>query len=517
MTMGFDTRFDAIVVGSGMGGMSCAAALARCGKRVLVLEQHYVAGGFTHTFSRKGYTWDVGVHCLGEMEANRVPGKLVSWLSDGKIHMQSMGRTYDTFFFPDQFKFELPDSHDQFRRNLVAAFPNEVPAIDAYIQAVRDAGRAAKPHFMMRVMPSWAERLADPVMNRGKHWWQRTTAEVLREITPNKKLQAVLAGQWGYYGSVPSRSSFAIHAITVRHFWNGGFYPSGGSSVFAEHFLGAVKEAGGEVRLRASVDEVIVRGSKAIGVRLKGGEEIFAPIVISAAGARATVERLLPEEQRERPWAREIRDLKQSPAHLCLNLGFEGDIAAAGATVSNQWFFETWDMEWAEWDLRDPNSIAPVLYVSYPTLKDPEHDAGPTQKHTGEVVTFVPWGAFEKWKGTRRGFRDKEYMEFKKQIEERLTAQLRRHIPKLMDLVKYQELATPLSTVHFTRAPEGAIYGLEPTPQRFACKGLRTRTPVKGLYLAGADVATLGVVGALMGGVMAAGTIDPRVLAQLRK
>ena len=167
------------------------------------------------------------------------------------------------------------------------------------------------------------------------------------------------------------------------------------------------------------------------------------------------------------------------------------------------------------WDVSQPDSIAPALYVSFSSLKDPLHDPGPEQRHTVEVITFVPWHAFEKWKHTRRGNREPEYMAFKKDIEERLLKQLRRHLPKLVDLVKYHELSTPLSIAHFTRAPQGAIYGLEATPQRFTSPHLGTRTPIKNLYLAGGDVAVLGVTGALLGGVLTACTINPRVFAKL--
>jgi all-trans-retinol 13,14-reductase len=514
-------QWDAIVIGSGMGGMSCAAALAKYGRRVLVLEQHYVAGGFTHTFTRKGYHWDVGVHCLGEMEPSRPVGRMVSWLSNDRVHMERLGDVYETFVFPDGFRFELPASREKYRENLEAAFPEEKEAIAKYIQMVREAAKAAKPHFMMRILPEWVERVAAPVMyRRGREWWDRTTADVLNELTDNKRLKGLLAGQWGYYGSPPSRSSFAIHAVTVRHFWNGGYYPAGGSAIIAESLLENVKLAGGEVWLRASVEEVIVEGGRAVGVRVKraqeGVQEVRAPIVISAAGARATVDRLIPAQLRQEPWAQEIHALKQSPAHVCLNLGFEGDIVAAGATRANQWYFETYDMEDETWHVEDPKALAPALYVSFPSLKDPTYDPGPQKRHTGEVVTFAPWVDFEKWKDTRRGNRQPDYSAFKKEIEDRLLAHITRYLPELMKLVKHHEISTPLSTTHFTRAPEGAIYGLEPTPERFRCRGLRTRTPVKGLYLAGADVATLGVVGAMVGGILAAGTIEPRVLSRLR-
>ena len=108
-------KWDAIVIGSGMGGSACAAALSKAGSRVLLLEQHYNAGGFSHTFSRKGYTWDVGVHCVGEMGPRNLPGKLLSWLSDGRIEMAPIGPAYDTAYFPDGTVVEYPTTGESSR------------------------------------------------------------------------------------------------------------------------------------------------------------------------------------------------------------------------------------------------------------------------------------------------------------------------------------------------------------------------------------------------------------------
>jgi all-trans-retinol 13,14-reductase len=258
-----------------------------------------------------------------------------------------------------------------------------------------------------------------------------------------------------------------------------------------------------------------VKDGKAVGVRTQTGEEFFASKIISAVGVKNTVTQLIPEEYKTTPWGKELTSLGQSPSYICLNLGFEGDILAAGATVSNQWFFESWSMEANEWDLEDPQSTIPIIYLSFPSLKDPHHNAGLNLRQTGEAVTFVPWKSFEKWKQTRRGKRDTDYLEFKKEIENRIILQLKKHIPKLMEMVVYHELSTPLSTSFFTRAPQGAIYGLEATPRRFTSSHLRTRTPIRNLYLTGGDVATLGVTGAMIGGVLTAGTIKPQVFTHL--
>jgi all-trans-retinol 13,14-reductase len=510
-------EWDAIIVGTGIGGMACGAALAKQGRRCLLLEQHYVPGGYTHVFQRKGFEWDVGVHCVGEMNDNDLPGGLLRWMTDGKLEWKNLGETYEKFFYPDGFEITFPSGYKGFRKTLEEKFPQDHDSIARYFDAVFGCLVDGRAFFALKLFPAWAAKLGHKALEKTRKLdpWGKTTSEVLREIVPNPRLRAVLTGQWGYYGSTPSQSSFGIHALTTIHFMKGGFYPVGGAARIADHLLKTVRDAGGATVVRAAVETLILEDGKAVGVRLQSGQEIRAKRVISAAGAKNTVQGLLPESARRSDWAREVSEIGSSPSFITLYLGIEGDLAAAGGTPANQWFMNTWDMDDGEWHLADPKAEAPILYMSFPTLKDPLHVPGPQQRHTAEVVTFVPWSCFEKWKGTRRGFRDAEYAAFKKTVEDRLLAQLRRHCPRIMDLVKYHELSTPLSAQHFVRAHHGAIYGLEATPKRFKSTALQTRTPIPHFLMAGADVGTLGVTGAMVGGVLAAASIEPKIALKL--
>src|SRR5579862_8979103 len=173
------TRWDAIVVGSGMGGLGCAAALAKLGRRVLLLEQHYIPGGFAQTFSRKGFTWDVGVHCVGEMGPRDLPGRLLAWLTDGKAEMAPIGRAYDTAYFPDGTVFEFPDDRREFKRRLEQAFPKEQAAIDAYFALIRKVVKSARPYLLLRTLPPLAERVGLKVFHAKIDCWARTTDSVL--------------------------------------------------------------------------------------------------------------------------------------------------------------------------------------------------------------------------------------------------------------------------------------------------------------------------------------------------
>ena len=164
------------------------------------------------------------------------------------------------------------------------------------------------------------------------------------------------------------------------------------------------------------------------------------------------------------------------------------------------------------WDVSDPDNLpdADCLYCSFPSLKDPSHDPGPELRHTGEVVTFVPWELFKPWLDTRWKKRGEDYEALKGKIKDKLLSQFLERMPGLADMVDYVELSTPLSTDNFCRPIRGSIYGIEPTPERFRNADLKPKSPIKNLFFAGSEVASVGVIGAMMGGVMSAIAAEPR-------
>ncbi|MDG2289455.1 MAG: NAD(P)-binding protein, partial [Woeseiaceae bacterium] len=126
-------KYNAVVIGSGIGGLTTAALLSDLGWKVCVLEQHYTAGGYTHSYERNGYEWDVGVHYIGDVGAQTRTRKMFDYLSGGKIDWAPMDAEYDRFYIGEKV-FNAKAGKEKFRLNLVQQFPDEEKAIDHYLK-----------------------------------------------------------------------------------------------------------------------------------------------------------------------------------------------------------------------------------------------------------------------------------------------------------------------------------------------------------------------------------------------
>ena len=505
-------EWDAIVIGSGIGGLTTAALLARhAGKRVLVLERHYVAGGFTHAFHRPGYEWDVGVHYVGQLQNPASPVRAaLDHLTEGRLEWSAMPEVYDRIFIADR-EYQLVAGLERFRDQMKSYFPREHVAIDRYLQAMQSCVRMAPLYFTEKALPRPLARVAGGLLRAPfLRWARRTTAEVLADFTSNRELIGVLTAQWGDYGLPPSQSSFAAHAIVVGSFFEGASYPEGGAPSIAAAIAPTIEAAGGRIVFNAEVSQVVVdRAQRAVGVRMKDGRELRASTVISDAGAWNTFGSLLPPEAPGVSSAlEELRTVPASKAHLCLYAGIRQSARELGLTGTNLWIYPTpeHDANVARF-YGDPSAPFPVLFVSFPSAKDPDFERRHPGRATVEVITPAPYEWFSQWENTPWKRRGQEYDDFKQGLAERLRSGLEEHVPALRGKLDIAELSTPLSTRHFMNYGHGEAYGLSASPQRFALRCLAPQTAVRNLYLTGQDVCTLGVTGAMMGGVLTASAV----------
>ncbi len=496
--------YDAVVIGSGMGGLTTAALLSDLGWRVCVLEQHYTAGGYTHSYERNGYEWDVGVHYIGDVGAKTRTRCMFDYLSDGELKWAPMDDEYDRFYIGDKV-FNTASGKQEFRDNLVRQFPNEADAIDSYLDLLKQAGNAMSAFGMSRALAPWQQTLMSPILKwKTPDLLYRRTYDVLAELTEDQDLIATLCGQWGDMGLPPKRSPFLVHAMIARHYLYGGYYPVGGSWRIADTIIPKIQAGGGEVFTYALVEEIVVENDKVRGVRMKDGHVIECRCVISSAGVSNTFGRLLPEAVSESlGYDRKLKSVEPSFAHLGIYAGLQGTAEELGLPKTNFWIYPSNDNDGnVERFMQDPDAEFPVVYISFPSAKDPDY----LNRHPGtatiEIVAPAPYEWFEKWRDETWGKRGDDYEALKQKFGERLMEHLYDKLPQLRGKVDYWEVSTPLSTNWFGGYQQGELYGLSHTPDRLKQKWLRPKTDIDGLWLTGQDILTCGVTGAMMAGML---------------
>ena len=497
-------HYDAVVIGSGMGGLTTAAMLSDLGWKVCVLEQHYTAGGYTHSYERNGYEWDVGVHYIGDVGAKTRTRQMFDYLSDGNLKWAPMDEEYDRFYIGDKV-FCAKAGRQQFRDNLVAQFPDEQQAIDAYIALLNDAGNAMTSIGMTRVLEPWQQTLMTPYLKwKTPDFLYRNTYDVLAELTDDDDLIAVICGQWGDMGLPPRQSTFMVHAMIARHYLYGGFYPVGGSWRIADSIIPKIQARGGEVFTYASVERINVEDGAVTGVTMKDGHRIDCKHVVSTAGVINTFDHLLPADVAESfGYSSALKSVEPSFGHLGVYIGLKGRAEELGLPKTNFWIYPENNYDAAvERFLENKDAPFPVVYISFPSAKDPDYDNRHPGTSTIEIVAPAPYEWFKEWQDETWGKRGDDYETFKSNLGDRLMEEMYKKLPQLRGKVDYYEVSTPLSTNWFAGYTQGELYGLAHTPSRMQQKWLRPKTKISGLWLSGQDILTCGVTGAMMAGVL---------------
>lgn len=435
-------RYDVVVIGAGIGGLVCSAFLSRKGKKVLLVEQHSQPGGYCTTFKRKGFIFDAAVHHIGGCGRYSIVGRCLKELG---LEMEFFRLDpMDSLIFPD-FSIDIPAEIEDYITLLGKKYPLEKGHVEKF--------------FKDFVKLYWAiinEASDSPTLNNYKNM---TYKEMLDSFFEDEGLKKTLAGQWGYLGTPPEEvSSIGMCQMLINYLRDGAYYPRGGTQNFANGLAKNFTEYGGEALLSTMAEEILMDGRKVMGVKLEGGGEALADVVVSNVDARQTFSRLVKEEL-DHTYSERLGGMKESPSYFLLYLGLDPGIDLKGF---RRGFYHGPGNQWK--------------YVSAPTKVD--SSLAPGGRQILNVVATI----------------EESYEEVRdwKALKDRLTQEninyLDRLIPAPGGLRKHIEVveaATPRTLERYTLNSRGAAYGWAVTPEQTGPGRLDHRTPVDNLFLAG--------------------------------
>ena len=530
-------QLDAVVIGSGIGGLVCAGLLSRAGKRVLVLEQHDRAGGCTHTYKTKGCEFDVGIHYVGNIEKGSMNRCLMDLLTDNQLEWVEIDENFDTVVFNKPGtpikNFPFTKGHQDFKKQLLAQFPDEENAISKFFALLKVSRSASNVFVVAKILPKILIKIflflqLDKIFFAKYNYVAKTSLkDVLDSLTTNDRLKAILVYPFGDYGAAPDETCFFMHAMLINHLYRkGGFYPKGGASEIAFQMIPGIVKGGGAVLTQAKVQEILIENGAACGVKLTlrngSSHTIRAPNVISGAGIYNTYKQLLPQHVVDNyNLVKKLDSVHPGLSCLQILVGLDGTKEELNLPSKNFWIFLS---DNPGKDLHDYlamsreealNSPIPLLFVSFPSAKDPTWESRYPGKSSCIVITLSSLSWFAEWKDEKVKKRGAIYDGLKSSFMNQAWNQVLERFPNLKDKTYNMVTGTPLTHVHYLNSMHGEIYGINHNKERFSldqAMDLRPETPIPGLYLTGQDVFTCGFMGGAFGGVLSASSVLNRYL-----
>lgn len=479
-----DGGTDVIVIGSGLGGLSCAAAFARQGFKPLVLEKHSVPGGYATTFKRRDFVFDVSLHSTSVSERNGVHNLIPGFPEITSVQFEPHPSLYRAIF-PDYELRVAQKNLPSYVETLAKEFPGEKAAIEGLLGDMGGlSGDVQKyvAHGGEVDENTFPEEF--PYLSR---FYNKTWGDMVDTRVTDPRLKSVVSALWGYYGLPPSRLASMYYALPTYQYLNdGGYYPRGKSQKISNALVEYIEERGGKVALKTRVDEILTRDGEAVGVKTADGETMTSKVVVSNANAHDTFNKMMKKEDYLTEYLERLKGLSVSISCFQVFLGLKKDLVGElGIEDSEIFCADTYDAEASYRMAQGADVENGDLGV---TLYDNVYKGySPAGKNTINLLALQGYDFWEKYE-TRYLSGDKaEYRAAKEKMADVLIDRAEEKLlPRLRDAVEVREIGTPLTNLRYTGNYRGAMYGFDQTLDNSGPTRLPHKTPVKNLYLAGA-------------------------------
>ena len=467
------SKYDTVVIGGGMSGLTCAALQARRGKRVAVVESGPHLSPTLRGLTRKGIYLDSGFHYGGSAgEGGLLPHLLTqlgaSGALEGRLHtLEAFDRV--RFLKPD-FEFAFPQGWEALEQALCEAFPSDAAAVGQFLCQVKTLWHQGKATFLA----DYGQSLGTLFFGNGC-----SAQEAIDRCTTNPVLAALLSCHGILYGTGAHETSLIFHSLVVGSFYESACMVRGGGRVIVEALEAVLQEAG--------VD--LVCGQKVVGVRqndqgafaaaeLDCGDCLTARCCISTIHPKCLLE-LVPSHAFSPAYRRRILGLEETPSAVvlfgrCPSAAFSGNLILLGEPRAIPY--------WKRLPLEER-----PLFVSVAPMND-----GAVSIICPATLDDIPG-----WDGREK--RPEGYQDWKKDVADRLSRHVSTHADDLLGRFDLLDVATPLTFRDWLGSPEGGLYGVK---HRLVDLPLLPRTRMHGLYLSGQAIVAPGVLGALCAGFL---------------
>jgi len=480
-----EAEVDAVIIGAGLGGLSCAAAFARQGFKPIVLEQHSVPGGYASTFKRPGgFVFDVSLHSTTVGERNGIHNLIPGFPEIKDVEFVPHPSLYRAIF-PD-YDFRVPQKNlKEYIEMLVGYFPDEKQGIEGIFEDME--GLATDINKYSRAggqvdMSTFPQEFPYLFKSFNKTWGAIADARI-----KHPKLKAIISSLWGYFGLPPSKLSCYYYALpTIGYLKEGGYYPIGRSQKISDALVKFIEDRGGKVKLKTRVEKILTKDHSAYGVKTEDGTEFKGKVVVSNANAYDTFLKMMDEKDHLKDYLAKFEGYSVSLSCFQVFLGLKKDLVGEVGIEDSEIFFSPgYDDEAAykaflDADMENPG-YGMMLYDNVYKGYSPEG------KNTINILVLQGYKHWEKYEADYRRGNKKEYRAEKERMAEILIKKVEESVlPGLSEAVEVKEIGTPLTNWRYTRNYRGAIYGWDQTMNNSGANRLPHATPIKNLYLAGA-------------------------------
>lgn len=479
-------KYDVIVIGAGIGGLSAAALTAKAGKSVLVVDQRPGPGGVCHSFERDGYIFDVGPHLLSGCGVDGVVNQQLRELGVADSVEFLDVNPLANLRLPD-FSVEIPADTSKFIDNLSKQFPDNRSGIEMLFREMQQT------YEEMNDLPSTFSLMqflkvpvTHPVFMKYPNQTFSTMAE---DFVMDEKIQAAISGFWSYFGIPPSNMSALFWAAVVMGYLNqGGHVAKGGSANLGRAYVKGLEKHGGEFLPEHQVDEIMVENGLATGVKLhsiygrwgshgkyigneKNGKTIpiKADAIISNADASTTLGSMLPPSTLSDKYLDKLKEQEESPSLIKISLGVKMNIPDE-MKYHDTIIYDSYNMDevFAKMSNEVPDSS---VDITIPSLTDPS--LAPDGCHVIHLWNYAPFKVSESWDKIAGSVADK------------MIESAEKLLPGLKDAIEVKLIMTPSAMQKYAQTKNGAPYGWTFSPSQIGVNRLQPRTPIKNLLLAG--------------------------------